>query len=140
MIDIRGLTPDERIHRLILESALKQQQQSMFVSSDTTRNITESESIELFTRIESRVYYILESPRFEYTDINGETKSMSCLTMKHPDISSISISILSESKKHFAFYNIRVDEHGSFMIRGYFLDDVVIIRQEKIDQILGTES
>lgn len=135
--DIRNLSSSDKIQRLILETALRYQMSQQSMGGSENDVISDDELFELFRKIEHRVYYTTESPKFTF-----EGSNFTCLSMGGKDISTISEHILADKYKFYVFYNVYKQSGGSspiYIIRGYFIDDPQMLRHGKINQVLDEE-
>jgi len=142
MLDIRGKSREERIHKLVLETSLRHSVLGQYHSPDV---MTDEEIYEIFSKIEHRIYYTIDSPKFEMNEVIGNklmTKTMTCGTMMAKDTQGIIDIILMNSDKYFIYYNLWTATPDPFntrqyYIRGVFVDDPIIKRDNKINIVLG---
>lgn len=130
--DIKSLSKEERIQKIISDMA----------NRPTTGLITNDEVYYILSKIESRIYYITDSPVFEF-----ESAVIACTTITYDTITDLIDGLLSLTEiNYFIFYNIQVTEsvkhpHPTsitrYSIRGYFRKDAIEIRNRKINEILG---
>ena len=140
-----SLSKEERIQRLILETALRSQ--SNFQSPEASGLVPESDLYDIFSGIESRIYYTCDSPMFfvdpSFTGpiLSSDFKTLNVNTMYGPNKTGLINSILDKKDCYYIFYNIWQQETNpvSYMIRGLFLEDPIVIRENKINKVLGEE-
>ncbi len=133
--DISILKREDRIHKLVLSAALKQSIMAQYQS--TENGLTDSEIYDIMSKIEHRIYYITESPNFEFAETNSRHipkngKHVKCDTM----IFKLDDFLKATKDKYFIFYNIwsQVDantNHKIILIRGSFQEDPAAIREIK---------
>lgn len=141
MTDIRGFLGEEKVHKLVLETALRH---SVLAQYQQPVVLTEEELHEIFSKIEHRVYYTVEAPTFDLTEIVNNkvtTRMVSCGTMASDTIQGLVDIILDNSKdKYFIYYTVSVSELSGvrqYSIRGAFFDDPIMKRDNTINIILG---
>ncbi len=145
MINLMALSKEERIQRLILEVSRKHSllNQIQSFSPSETGILTEDEIYYILSKVEHRIYFITDSPTFEF-----ESKALTCSTMKFDNISDLIDGVLKMTENdYFIFYNVWLEEshHHSYptssttryVIRGNFQKDHIEIRNNKIDEVLG---
>lgn len=140
MTDIRGLSTEERVHKLVLETSLRHSVLGQY--QQPTGVLTDNDLYEIFSKIEHRTYYTVDMPRFEIMEvIDGEvmTKSIACCTIEGVSIEELVNQVLMNgSDKYFIYYNISLSSlNNKYSIRGAFIDDPVIKRDNKINIVLG---
>jgi hypothetical protein len=152
MNDIRGFSPEEKVHKLVLETSLRHSVLGQY--QKPSGEITDDELYEIFSRIGHRIYYTTDMPNFEMvilekSSTGGSVKSkhMSVSTLQSPSIDNLVDIVLKECEhKYYIFYNIEaVDNNNTsapgkyYRIRGAFYEDPAAIRDSKIKKILGEE-
>lgn len=136
LINLQTLTREERIFELLKTQTNKSNGFNQFVQNPD--DFTNDELLDLFSKIESRTYYISEAPNFEF---NGSTHFTD--TMKFTNVDEIFKSLNDNPDKYFIYYSIfkspltQPNNHRDLMLRGKFLEDPAYIRNEKIDKILN---
>lgn len=136
LINLQNLTKEERIYELLLTQTNKSNGFNQFVQNPS--DFTNDELLDLFSKIESRTYYITEAPNFEFCGSSHHTE-----TIKFSDFNDIVKYIYSNPNKYFIYYSIfksplmQPNNHQDLMLRGKFLEDPAYIRNQKIDEILG---
>jgi hypothetical protein len=101
--------------------------------------------VKIIDSIEDRVYFISESPSFEF---NG--RSYSCVQYKCDTVEDFKILMDNNSNDFFILYNIMmtngvvsnapgISQNQSYMIRGVFVQDPSVKREQIINQVLGEE-
>lgn len=143
MDDIRGLSSDERVHKLVLETSLRHSVLGQY--QQPTGLITDNDLYDIFSKIEHRTYYTVDMPKFEIVDVlDGQivTTYKSCETIVADDIETLANTILTNAEeKYFIYYNISLAEmvpgRKQYSIRGVFMDDPAMKRDKKINIILG---
>jgi len=137
MIDIRGLSPSDRVNKLVQNVKTKHNMtnQSGFLGQ-IEYPIPDNALYKLFERIESRIYYILDSPAFQI-NIDNKLKSCSTLTTSVSEEDDLVDFIMVNNKeKYFLFYNL-ILLNGYYQFRHYSIDDTAAIRENKINKLLN---
>ena len=136
LIYLQTLTREERIHELLKTQTNKSNGFNQFIQNPD--DFTNDELLDLFSKIESRTYYISESPNFDFNGTPYHTE-----TMKFTDVDDIVKFLTNNPDKYFIYYSIfkstltQPNNHRDLMLRGKFLEDPAYIRNEKIDKILN---
>jgi hypothetical protein len=141
MIKVSHLTKDERIKEILLDINKKAQNPIImvqsFIKKSTLNKIIES--------IEDRIYFISESPSFDFNGRNWTCQQDKCDTIE--DFKSL---MDNHPNEFFVLYNIMltngiisnapgISQNQSYMIRGVFIEDPSIKREQIINQILNEE-
>jgi hypothetical protein len=142
MIQVSQLTKEERVKEIYMEVVKKMNSSMSFSQSLTT--IEPSDLIRIIESIEDRVYFISESPSFEFKGRNYTCQQFKCDTIedfkslmdKHPNEFYIIYSIMLNP----GIVSIQgISQNQSYMIRGVFMEDPLIKREQIINQVLGEE-
>jgi hypothetical protein len=142
MIQVSQLTKEERVKEIYMEVVKKMNSSMSFSQSLTT--IEPSDLIRIIESIEDRVYFISESPSFEFKGRNYTCQQFKCDTIedfkslmdKHPNEFYIIYSIML----NLGIVSIQgISQNQSYMIRGVFMEDPLIKREQIINQVLGEE-
>jgi hypothetical protein len=135
MINVSQLTKDQRVKEIYQDINSKS---INFMSFTPTQPIIEpSTMIQIIESIEDRVYFISESPAFEF---NGKTYT--CQQYKCDKVEDFKILMDNHSNEFYIVYNIIlttgvISNAPAYMIRGVFLEDPLIKRDQIINQILN---
>jgi hypothetical protein len=143
MIQVSQLTKEERIKEIYMEIVKKMNNSMTFPQSLTT--IEPSALIRIIESIEDRVYFISESPSFEFKGKNYTCQQCKCDTIE--DFKSL---MNTHSNEFYIIYSIMlnpgvisnapgVSQNQSYMIRGIFVEDPLMKREKIINQILNEE-
>jgi hypothetical protein len=143
MIQVSQLNKEERVKEIYMEIVKKMNNSMTFSQSLTT--IEPSALIRIIESIEDRVYFISESPSFEFKGINYTCQQCKCDTIE--DFKSL---MNAHSNEFYIIYSIMlnpgvisnapgVSQNQSYMIRGVFVQDPLVKREQIINQILGEE-
>jgi hypothetical protein len=143
MIQVSQLTKEERIKEIYMEIVKKMNNSMTFSQSLTT--IEPSALIRIIESIEDRVYFISESPSFEFKGKNYTCQQCKCDTIE--DFKSL---MNTHSNEFYIIYSIMlnpgvisnapgVSQNQSYMIRGVFVQDPSVKREQIINQVLGEE-
>jgi hypothetical protein len=143
MIQVSQLTKEERVKEIYMEVNKKMGNFTAFSQSLTT--IEPSTLIKIVESIEDRVYFISESPSFEFNGRNWTCQQYKCDTIE--DFKSL---MDNHSNEFYIIYSIMLDpgvvsnstgisQNQSYIIRGIFVDDPLIKREQIINQILNEE-
>jgi hypothetical protein len=136
LINLQTLTREERIYELLKTQTNKSNGFNQFVQNPG--DFTNDELLDLFSKIESRTYYISEAPNFEFNGSSYYTD-----TMKFTNVDEIFKSLIYNPDKYFIYYSIfrspltQPNNRQDLMLRGKFLEDPVYVRNQKIEQILN---
>jgi hypothetical protein len=141
MIKVSHLTKEERIKEILLDINKKSQNPIImvqsFIKKSTLNKIVES--------IEDRIYFISESPSFDFNGRNWTCHHIYVVTIE--DFKSL---MDNHPNEFFVIYNIMltpgiisnapgISQNQSYMIRGVFIEDPSIKREQIINQILNEE-
>jgi hypothetical protein len=136
LINLQTLTREERIYELLKTQTNKSNGFNQFIQNPD--DFTNDELLDLFSKIESRTYYISEAPNFEFNGSSHHTN-----TMKFTNVDDIVKDMNSNPDKYFIYYSIfkspltQPNNHRDLMLRGKFIEDSSYIRNQKIDRILN---
>ncbi len=137
LINLQNLTKEERINQLLLTQKNKSNGFNRFIQNPN--DFTNDYLIDLFSKIESRVYYISEAPNFE---LNGSSHQTG--TFNFSNFDDIIKYFINNPDKYFIYYSIfksplinNPSNHNDLMLRGKFLEDPSYIRNQLIDEILN---
>jgi hypothetical protein len=136
LINLQTLTREERIYELLKTQTNKSNGFNQLIQSPD--DFTNDELLDLFSKIESRTYYISEAPNFEFNGSSHHTN-----TMKFTSVDDIVKYMNSHPDKYFIYYSIfksplnQPNNHRDLMLRGKFIEDPSYIRNQKIDKILN---
>ena len=136
-MQISQLTKEQRVKEIITE--INKKPQSPFQSVIETLTL-----IQIVESIEDRIYFISESPSFEFNGRNWTCQHYKCDTIE--DFKSL---MDNHPNEFFVIYNIMftgvvsnapgISQNQSYMIRGIFIEDPLIKREQIINQILNEE-
>jgi hypothetical protein len=143
MIQVSHLTREERVKEIYMD-VNKKTANTMFFSPFQSV-IEPSTLIQIIESIEDRVYFISESPAFEF-----KGRNYTCLQYKCDTVGDFNILMSNNPNDFFILYNIMmtngsisnapgVSQNQSYMIRGIFVQDPLIKRENIINQILNEE-
>jgi hypothetical protein len=143
MIQVSQLSKKERVKEIITEINNKTSQSMSFSPFQSV--IEPSILIQIVESIEDRIYFISESPSFEFKGRNWTCQQFKCDTIE--DFKSL---MDGYSNEFFILYNIMItngvvsnapgtSQNQSYMIRGVFVEDPSIKREQIINQVLGEE-
>jgi hypothetical protein len=143
MIQVSQLSKEERIKEIVTEIN-KKISNSMSVSPFQSV-IEQSTLIQIVESIEDRIYFISESPSFEFKGRNWTCQQYKCDT-----IEDFKYLMDGHQGEFYILYNIMItngaisntpgiSQNPSYMIRGVFLEDPLIKREQIINQVLGEE-
>jgi hypothetical protein len=141
MIQVSQLNKEERVKEIYMEIVKKMNNSMTFSQSLTT--IEPSDLIRIIESIEDRVYFISESPSFEFKGRNYTCQQCKCDTIE--DFKSL---MDKHSNEFYIIYSIMlnpgvisnapgVSQNQSYMIRGVFVQDPSVKREQIINQILN---
>ncbi len=135
MIDIRGLSPSDRVNKLVQNVRMKYNMtnQSGFIGQ-IEDPIPDDILYRIFEKIESRIYYILDSPAFQI-NIDNKLRSNVTFTTSTSEYDLVNLIMVDNKDKYFLFYNIKLI-NGYYQFRHYSIDDPAAIRENKINKIL----
>lgn len=143
MIQVSQLTKEERVKEIYMEVNKKMGNSMTF--SPTQPIIEPSTLIQIIESIEDRIYFISESPSFEFNGRNWTCQQYKCDTVE--DFKTL---MDNHSNEFYIVYNIMltpgvisnapgISQNQSYMIRGIFVEDPLIKREQLINQVLGEE-
>ena len=143
MIQVSQLSKEERVKEIITEIHKKT---ANSMSMSPFQSIIESSTlIQIVESIEDRIYFISESPSFEFKGRNYTCQQYKCDTIEDFNY------LMDDHKSEFyILYNIMITngaisnapgitQNQSYMIRGVFMEDPLIKREQIINQVLGEE-
>lgn len=141
MIQVSQLTKEERVKQIYMEVNKKMGNSMTF--SPTQPIIEPSDLIKIIESIEDRIYFISESPSFEFNGRNWTCQQYKCDTIE--DFKSL---MDNHSNEFYIIYSIMLNpgvisnapgipQSQSYMIRGIFIEDPLIKREKIINQVLG---
>jgi hypothetical protein len=141
MIQVSQLSKEERVKEIITEIH-KKTANSMSMSPFQSV-IEPSTLIQIVESIEDRIYFISESPSFEFKGRNWTCQQCKCDTIE--DFKSL---MNTHSNEFYILYSIMlnpgvisnapgISQSQSYMIRGIFVEDPLIKREQIINQILN---
>lgn len=143
MIQVSQLSKEERVKEIITEIHKKT---ANSMSMSPFQSIIEpSTLIQIVESIEDRIYFISESPSFEFKGRNWTCQQYKCDTIEDFNY------LMDDHKSEFyILYNIMITngaisnapgitQNQSYMIRGVFMEDPLIKREQIINQVLGEE-
>ena len=136
IIQVSQLSKEERVKDIITEILSMSPFQSV---------IEPSTLIQIVESIEDRIYFISESPSFEFNGRNWTCQQYKCDTIE--DFKSL---MDNHPNEVFVIYNIMltpgvtsnspgISQNQSYMIRGIFIEDPSFKREQIINQILNEE-
>ena len=145
MIQVSQLTKEKRIEEIHIEICKKTATSMSFSSQAFHSTIEPSNLIQIVESIEDRIYFISESPSFEFKGINYTCAQYKCNT-----IEDFRILMDNHPNEFYILYNIMltngvisnapgISQTPSYMIRGVFVEDPSIKRDQIINQILNEE-
>lgn len=140
MIQVSQLIKEERVKEIISEINKKTANSMGFSPFQSV--IEPLTLIQIVESIEDRVYFISESPSFEF-----KGRIYACPQYKCDTIEDFKYLIDSHKSEFLIFYNIMItngaisnapgiSQSQSYMIRGVFIEDPLIKRDQIISQIL----
>jgi len=141
MIQVSQLSKEERVKEICMEVNKKMGNSMTFSQSLTT--IEPSTLIKIIESIEDRIYFISESPSFEFKGRNFTCQQYKCDTIE--DFKSL---MDNHPNEFYIIYSIMLNpgvisnapgitQNQSYMIRGIFVEDPLIKREKIINQVLG---
>ena len=135
MIDLRRLSKEDRVNMLVQNVKLNHvttNQLGFLGQADEI--ISDDILVDLFEKIESRIYYITEEPRFEIVE-NGYATSYSVGTMDISIDDLVNLINITHIKRYIIFYNIK-SVRSKYHFRCYFVDDIGdITRIDREDEL-----
>ena len=143
MIKISQLSKSQRVKEICQDIDNKSINSLSF--SPTQTIIDPSDLIQIIESIEDRIYFISESPAFEFRGRNYTCQQCNCDTIE--DFKSL---MNTHSNEFYILYSIMlnpgvisnapgISQSQSYMIRGIFVEDPLIKREQIINQVLGEE-
>ena len=143
MIQVSHLSKEERVKEIISEIHKKTANSMTF--SPFQSAIEPSNLIQIVESIEDRVYFISESPTFEF-----KGRNCTCQQSKCDKIEDFKTLMDDHKNEFFILYNIMItngvvsnapgiSQNQSYMIRGVFVEDPLVKREQIINQILDEE-
>ena len=143
MIQVSQLNKEERVKEIIDGIHKKTSQSMSFAPFQSV--IEPSTLIQIVESIEDRVYFISESPSFEF-----KGRNWTCQQYKCNSIEDFKILMDDHLNEFFVIYNIMltntvvsnapgISQNQSYMIRGVFIEDPLIKREQIINKILDEE-
>jgi len=141
MIQVSHLSKEERVKEIYMEVNKKTANTMSFTPFQSI--IEPSTLTQIIESIEDRVYFISESPAFEFNGRNYTCQQYKCNTVE-----DFKILMNNNPDDFFILYNIMitnsvvsnapgVSQNQSYMIRGIFVEDPSIKREQIINQVLG---
>jgi len=141
MIQVSHLSKEERVKEIYMEVNKKTANTMSFTPFQSI--IEPSTLTQIIESIEDRVYFISESPAFEFNGRNYTCQQYKCNTVE-----DFKILMDNNPDDFFILYNIMitnsvvsnapgVSQNQSYMIRGIFVEDPSIKREQIINQVLG---
>jgi hypothetical protein len=141
MIQVSQLSKEERVKEIYMEVNKKMGNSMTFLPTQSI--IEPSTLIQIIESIEDRIYFISESPAFEFRGRNYTCQQCKCDTIE--DFKSL---MNTHSNEFYILYSIMlnpgvisnapgVSQNQSYMIRGVFVQDPSVKREQIINQILN---
>ena len=141
MIQVSQLSKEERVKEIYQDINSKSINTMSF--TPTQPIIEPSTMIQIIESIEDRIYFISESPSFEFKGRNYTCAQYKCNTVE--DFKTL---MDDHSNEFYIIYNIMltnsifsnapgISQNQSYMIRGVFVEDPLIKREQIINQILN---
>ena len=145
MVQISQLTKEQRVKEIITAINKKTAIYMSFSSQSFHSTIEPSTLIQIVESIEDRIYFISESPSFEFKGRNWTCQECKCNT-----IEDFKILMDNHPNEFYILYNIMlspgvvsnapgISQNQSYMIRGVFVEDPSFKREQIINQILNEE-
>jgi len=142
MIQVSQLSKEERVKEIYMEVNKKMGNHFLLLINPST-TIEPSTLIQIIESIEDRVYFISESPSFEFKGRNYTCQQYKCDT-----IEDFKYLMDGHPNEFYILYNIMltpgvvsnapgISQNQSYMIRGVFIQDPSIKREQIINQILN---
>ena len=142
-MQISQLTKDQRVKEIITEINKKTSNSMSFTPFQSL--IEPLTLIQIVESIEDRIYFISESPSFEFKGRNWTCQQCKCDTIE--DFKSL---MDNHPNEFYIIYNIMltngvvsnapgISQNQSYMIRGVFIEDPLIKREQIINKILDEE-
>ncbi len=144
-MQISQLTKEQRVKEIITAINKKTAIYMSFSSQSFHSTIEPSNLIQIVESIEDRIYFISESPSFEFKGRNWTCQECKCNTIE--DFKSL---MDNHPNEFYILYNILltpgvvsnasgISQNQSYMIRGIFVEDPSFKREQIINQILNEE-
>ena len=141
ILQVSQLSKEERVKKIYQDVNSKSINTMSF--SPTQPIIEPSVMIQIIESIEDRIYFISESPAFEFKGRNYTCQQYKCDTVE--DFKSL---MDKHSNEFYIIYSIMltpgvisnvsgISQNQSYMIRGIFVEDPLIKREQIINQILN---
>jgi len=134
-LQVSQLSKEERVKKIYEDINSKS---INFISFSPTQPIIEpSTMIQIIESIEDRIYFISESPSFEF---NG--RNWTCQQYKCDTVEDFKLLMDDHSNEFYILYNIMltgIPQSQSYMIRGVFVEDPSVKREQIINQVLDEE-
>ena len=141
ILQVSQLSKEERVKKIYQDVNSKSINTMSF--SPTQPIIEPSVMIQIIESIEDRIYFISESPAFEFRGRNYTCQQYKCDTVE--DFKSL---MDKHSNEFYIIYSIMltpgvisnasgISQNQSYMIRGIFVEDPLIKREQIINQILN---
>ena len=143
VLQVSQLSKEERVKKIYQD--INSKSINMMSFSPTQPIIEPSTMIQIIESIEDRIYFISESPSFEFNGRNYNCQQYKCDTVE--DFKTL---MDNHSNEFYIVYNIMltsgvvsnvpgISQNQSYMIRGIFVEDPLIKREQLINQVLGEE-
>jgi hypothetical protein len=143
ILQVSQLSKEERVKKIYQDVNSKSINTMSF--TPTQPIIQPSTMIQIIESIEDRVYFISESPSFEF-----KGRNYTCSQYKCDTVEDFKILMDNNFNDFFILYNIMmtngvisnapgISQNQSYMIRGVFVQDPSIKREQIINQILNEE-
>ena len=143
ILQVSQLSKEERVKKIYQD--VNSKSINMMSFSPTQPIIEPSTMIQIIESIEDRVYFISESPAFEFNGRNYNCQQYKCDTVE--DFKTL---MDNHSNEFYIVYNIMltpgiisnapgISQNQSYMIRGVFVEDPLVKREQIINQILNEE-
>ncbi len=138
MIQVYDLSKEDRIQNIFTNLLMKESKIPSFSPYYTT--IDPIELMNIIKLIENKVYYISDSPAFEF-----QNRMYASQTIKINFIEEFKIFMDNHPDEFFILYSIQANQTAisnapgiskSYNIRGYFVDDPAVRREKVINKIL----
>lgn len=135
MIEVSQLTKDQRVKEIFKD--IDNKSINFLKFSPTASVIDPSDLIQIVESVEDRIYFISDSPSFEFEGVN-----YTCLNYTCNGIKDFKLLMDNNSDHFFIIYNIilttdtQTKNRVPYMIRGVFVEDPLIKRDKIISQIL----
>ena len=141
ILQVSQLSKEERVKKIYQDVNSKSINTMSF--SPTQPIIEPSVMIQIIESIEDRIYFISESPAFEFKGRNYTCQQYKCDTVE-----DFKYLMDKHSNEFYIIYSIMltpgvisnasgISQNQSYMIRGIFVEDPLIKREQIINQILN---